>query len=562
MNVYTIPLNAIEPAAFPLVGGKAFNLHRLFNAGLPVPGGFAITSVSMLDFFTENCLQEEVDAYLAAPSEEALEQLRASVMRSDFPESLHQDLLARWQMLAGKRFACRSSAVHEDGGAASYAGHYESWLNLTTFDQLLEATKLCWVSFYAGLLHQAYGASDLEPYGMGVVAQEMIVPLASGVMFTCIETEQGDKVGIESVFGMGEGLVSGIFQPDQFVLSRENGQTDFAKIAEKFAMFFPNLTPGTHLLYGDTVEVGGAAHQVIRESGFSNTLGVFLNEEWLLRESLTETQRVQLWQIALRAEQFFGHPQDMEWAVDAHSGTVYVVQSRPITSIVWWELQAEEGTDSNLMGDVASRGIATGKVRILNPEDSGETLQQGEILVTYQTFPKWYFAMARSAAVVTQTGGILSHAAIVSRELGKPCLTGVRNATTTLHTGDVITVDAEKGLILLSQNGQQSEGGQEVEPDLCNHWAFPGDSQEHPEQIATIDKAMLLHWVLMNSLLEDNLPVTAKAMTAIWLAPYQNLTYVAHPTLLDSDWDCQNASWSQSFQTLLETIDSYVRGNE
>jgi pyruvate,water dikinase len=318
-------------------------------------------------------------------------------------------------------------------------------------------------------------------------------------MFTRIESSLGIGVGIEAVYGLGEGLVSGLLQPDRYFLEPAKGDLVHSKIASKPIMLYPNPSD-QKLVYGDAIMIGGDEHVVIRDEKFSHTLGVMVNEAWQEQETLSPEQLAQLFYWAQYVEKAFAAPQDIEWAITAE-GQIYLLQTRPITVPAWWNIEQNSGMDAKdiLCGNSASPGVARGRVRILSTEDSGSELQDGEVLVTFQTYPKWFFAMSRSAAIVTQVGGILCHAAIVARELGKPCVTGVFDVMECFKNGDMIEVDGTRGQVFASQEAHpEEELPTPVSWPSDSYWDVPGD-ETAPMKKEMLNPIAVLHWTLMET---------------------------------------------------------------
>lgn len=502
---YTFALEEIPLHRPAEVGGKAHNLGRLVACGAPVPPGFVVSTAAWQEYTLLPGVNQTLKTFYRAPDEQNYKLLRASILNSPLPIDIEEELHRRWEMFQGRAFVCRSSAVHEDGSQHSYAGHYATWLNLSDFAQLVRAVKLCWASLFATGKDTYQADTSLESSGMAVVVQQMVIPKSSGVMFSQVESPLGSGIGIEAVYGLGEGLVSGLFQPDRYLLDSRNGEPKFKQIPLKPAMLFPNLA-GRRLSYGDVIIASGDTHHVIREEKFSRTLAVLLHESWHEREILMAAEQAQLYGWATRLEKSFGAPQDIEWAIDENN-QIHILQSRPITAPVWWNLQEQsvEDPQDEFSGNSASTGIASGPVHILNAEDSAQDFREGEVLVTFQTFPKWFFAMSRAAAIVTQTGGMLCHAAIVARELGKPCVTGVPNILERCKNGMLITVDGTRGKVRLKSQSPPDETAEPSQAifDEQEYWDIPGDSVQSSAS-KHINTIAALHWTLMNTGLDDD----------------------------------------------------------
>lgn len=404
------PLQTITPADQALVGGKAAGLAELIRAGLPIPPGFVITT--------------DAQPAPAAP----------------MPGTLSTEILQHLTGAADQRYAVRSSAAHEDGADHSYAGHYATFLNVRPADVPAAVTR-CWASLSA--VEGAYAATSDR---MAVVVQQMARPEASGVAFSSVERPNGEPaIGIEAVYGLGEALVSGLLRPQRFTLDRTGGRLLGATLTRQPMMLHPGLD-GPERLYGDTVDFHGHTLQVIREQRGSRTLAVTLPPALATARCLPQAALAALHQALMQAERHFGQPVDAEWVWTGEA--LLFVQARPVTAAVPWpdHQDAPRSQSGLLQGIGAAPGQASGPARHLNPDDSGETLQPGEVLLAYQTFPKWFFAMRRAAAVVTETGGMLSHAAIVARELGVPCVVGTQDPPD-WPDGTVLHIDANTGTV-------------------------------------------------------------------------------------------------------------------
>ncbi len=519
---YSRRLSDLREGDLERVGGKALNLGLLVARGLPAVDGFVVQTNAWSVFAQQAGLEEDLPSRAGGYTQAQHERLCRKVLSSPFPADLTEELSERWALLGGRPFVCRSSAVCEDGPARSYAGHYESWLNLRDFEQLIRAVKLCWCSLYEP--HgSAYGGAAGQSDGMAVVVQPLVIPMVSGVLFTGVRSESGPAVGVEAVYGLGEGLVAGILRPDRYLLDWRSGEVIHREIVPQVVMLYPNLTEH-QFLYGDPITVGGETHQVFRQEPFSRTLGVMLNRSWYERGTLTAKDLGQLWASARRAEETFGAPQDVEWVIDDRR-ELLILQTRPITAAVDWVYRKSDDGRQALCGIAASSGEATGPVQILHPGDSGEKLREGGVLVAFQTYPQWFFGMARAAAVVTEVGGILSHAAIVARELHKPCVVGATQATRRLKDGALIHVDGSRGLVSVVQTpspgGEPSTGDRT--PALDSRPVAVGCPEREPIRINGV---VLLHQVMMEHRVGEHPEQTAERVLRERIEPGRPVTYV------------------------------------
>lgn len=414
-----------------LAGGKGANLGELVSFGMPVPPGFVLTADAFQQFILTSGMRQIILQRLAAldvDDTEALKLTSAALQEqmrgAAIPTELRQAVGQAYRELAGRCkldqpfVAVRSSATAEDMPGASFAGMNETFLNIRGEEALLEAIRDCWVSLYGArvLFYRRKQGIPEEEISIAVVVQAMIAAEAAGVMFT-VNPASGDRstVVIEGAFGLGDTVVSGAVSPDHWEVSKDTLELTRERIAEK------------HILaYRD-----GEGRNQRRE--LSSAEGS--------RPSLTQAVVRQIAELGRRIEEHYHSPQDIEWAME--SGQVYIVQSRPVTA-----LGGDAGGDEVLVrGLAASPGIAAGAARLLQSLEESEMLQPGEVLVTRKTEPDWAPLMKRASAIVTDEGGMTAHAAIVSRELGIPCVVGTQDGTRRIANGTVVTVDAREGVV-------------------------------------------------------------------------------------------------------------------
>ncbi|HEX6310062.1 MAG TPA: phosphoenolpyruvate synthase [Acidimicrobiia bacterium] len=420
----------------PEAGGKGANLGELARAGFPVPPGFVITAAAYRHAMEEGGVRDEVRDLVAnadTDDPEALrdvsERLQQLVHKAGMPRGLRGVILEAYRRLRDDKpgmdralVAVRSSAVDEDTAGTSFAGMHQTFTDVCGDELLLDRVVDCWASM-AGQRALAYRRSQAIPGepAIAVVVQRMIDSERSGVVFSADPTT-GDRsrIVIEGALGLGEVVVGGLVEPDTYVVAKD----------------------GLRLV---DVRVG---HQdfAIRRRPTGGDEQVELTTEDADRRILTDEEALELARLAIRVEEHYGEPQDMEWAIA--DDTIWLVQSRPITT-----LEGAGGADSNgtgemlLSGLAASPGMAAGPVRVLHTVDDGAQLRTGEILVAPMTTPDWVPTMRRAAALVTDGGGVTCHAAIASRELGVPCVVGTHDATEQLEDGRLVTVDGAKGMV-------------------------------------------------------------------------------------------------------------------
>ena len=433
-------------ADVPEAGGKGANLGELSSAGFPVPPGFVVTASAFLHAMEAGGARAPLVAAFAAArtvAEEptalnaAGEQLRALVRDCPLPDDLRAEVLAAYHRLGTDvPVAVRSSAPAEDTAGTSFAGMHETYAGVVGDDQVLRRLRDCWTSLYKdrAIAYRSVQGLTEEP-SVAVVVQQLVDSERSGVMFTA-DPSTGDlsRIVIEGALGLGEVVVSGAVEPDTYVVAKKGPSLVSARVG--------------HQIYA-LMSTHGVVQRVELEDARADA------------RVLTDDEILGVARLGLGVEAHYGAPQDIEWAIAG--GATYLVQSRPITTLAD---PAGASTDAAtpvpataaapvadsgrqlLRGLAASPGVASGVVRVLHTPSEGRTLLAGEILVAPMTNPDWVPTIRRAAAVVTDGGGMTCHAAIVSRELGVPCVVGARTATTTLRTGEVVTVDGASGIVV------------------------------------------------------------------------------------------------------------------
>jgi len=426
---------SLSRADVAYAGGKGANLGELSAAGFPVPPGFVIGAPAYASFCTDGGLRERIEARLSgvdvedtAALEGAAVEVRAIIESEPVPEWLLAAIRAAYGRLAEDdpqtAVAVRSSATAEDTESASFAGMNETILNVHGVDAVLDAVRRCWSSLFGArtIYYRAkrgFGQADMD---IAVVVQRQVEATRAGVMFTIDPASgQTDRLVIEGAFGLGESVVSGSVSPDRYVVGKDRLTIERREVRRKELAI-------------EALAGGGTA---TRELGDQEAEQPVLSDE--------EVKRIA--ELGLRIEGHYEAPQDTEWAIDK-SGAVWMLQSRPVTATGGESLKprAERGVEL-VRGLGAAPGIASGPARIVASLGRADSLAEGEVLVTHMTAPDWVPLMRRAAAIVTDSGGMTCHAAIVSRELGIPCVVGTAEATKVLRDGELITVDATRGVI-------------------------------------------------------------------------------------------------------------------
>jgi len=419
----TVPLSEVGSPDVLLVGGKGANLGELLRSGFPVPSGFVVTAEAYRQVVDESGIRQRLAditeaAATADPGEltELAHTARGLLREVNVPDDLVAEVTRMYaEHCAGARVAVRSSATAEDTAETSFAGMNESFTNVTDID-LLDRLVDCWVSLFGERVVSYRAERGLvdEP-AIAVVVQQMVSSDRSGVMFTA-DPARPEQVMIEAAFGLGEVVVSGAVEPDTYRVDRESAGVREVRIGHKAA----RIVSGPD----------GDRHEVVEGS-----------DAW--KRVLSDEEIHAVASIGLDIEQHYGVPQDIEWSyVDDR---LFIVQSRPITTL---DLDDAEDDEPVLRGLGVGNRTASGTVRILASPTDGHLLVDGDVLVAEMTSPDWVPTMRRASALITDAGGSTCHAAIVSRELGLPAVVGTRSATTELRDGDVVTVDARRGVVL------------------------------------------------------------------------------------------------------------------
>ncbi|CAN3127415.1 phosphoenolpyruvate synthase [Mycobacterium sp. smrl_JER01] len=432
-DISTLTIRDAEEA-----GGKGANLGELVAAKLPVPPGFVLLRSCYLDSMRHG----GVDTELAALHREALDsvadnskltelcgRMQGLVHKAGMGDAIRRLTLPAYHALGPDAVvAVRSSATGEDGADASFAGMNATITNVCGDDALVDAVIRCWMSLFSPRV-VTYRASRgfFGAPAMAVVVQQMVASDKAGVAFTADpSTGARDRVVIEAAYGLGEVVVSGEVEPDTYIVSKET-------------------------LQPLDIRLGRKNFKIVRgPDGHDAT--VHLDDAQAESRVLADDELRAIAQLAIAMEKHSGCPQDTEWAISA--GRTILVQARPITTLGHTAppTTAERSTATEHVvlarGLAAAPGIATGQVRVLATPDEGQRLQAGEILVAQMTNPDWLPTIRRAAALVTDTGGMTCHAAIVARELGVPCIVGARTATRDLHDGTTVTVDGARGEVV------------------------------------------------------------------------------------------------------------------
>ena len=422
------------------VGGKGANLGEMTRAGLPVPRGFVIGVDAYARFRLDAGIGPALDRELAtlnvddsAALQAASARLRAIVEGAATPPALAERIEAAYHELCGAAeqdclVAVRSSATAEDTAEFSFAGMFESFLNVSGGEELVKRVRSCWAStFHARVLYYRIRNGMAAEMPVAVIVQRMIQSEKAGVLFTVDPaTRNPDLMVVEAAWGLGEVVVLGQVTPDHYVLDKKSLEIRSRAVNRKEFM-------------------------LARTDAGATTRIELASDPRADAAVLGDAELRALGELGRETEAHYGAAQDIEFA--EAGGTIYLTQTRPITTLGTGQgaqtpnASAASASSPLLQGLGASPGIASGQVRVLSSPSSSAELRDGEVLVAPMTSPDWVPLMRRAVAVVTDSGGMTSHAAIVSRELGIPCVVGTREGTRRLTTGQVVTVDGKAGTI-------------------------------------------------------------------------------------------------------------------
>ena len=415
-----------------LVGGKGANLGEMTNAGIPVPPGFIVTADVYFNFLRQTKLidrirepLEHIDVNDSKKLQRAAAQVRQIISDAPMPPDIAKEIEQAYIKMGRGLVAVRSSATAEDLPEASFAGQQRTFLNVQGEKEVVVAVHGCWASLFEAraIFYRVEQGFDHFKVGIAVPVQRMVQSEASGVMFTLEPvTSDRSKITIEAVLGLGETIVSGDVTPDHYTVDK-----DELKITDK--------------------EIARQEWKLIKKDGLAgkeDNIKVDLTPEEQAQQKITDADIIFLAEIGKRLEDHYQFPQDIEWAKE--NGEIFIVQTRPVTTIrEVAEVTREISAPVLLSGAPASPGIAAGPVKLVTDPSQIDKVLDGDILVAEMTTPDFVPAMKRAVAIVTDRGGRTAHAAIVSREMGIPCIVGTGDAMATLKDGQIITVDGSSG---------------------------------------------------------------------------------------------------------------------
>ncbi|MBD3312035.1 phosphoenolpyruvate synthase [archaeon] len=457
--------NELDKSSISVAGGKGANLGVLTEAGFPVPPGFVVTAQAYEEFIKTTGVDKEIYELLSKldyNDNEALQKasknIKVIITSEEIPDNMKEEITEAYnKLLIGNKFdglndktlelvnankkkepfvAVRSSATAEDLPEASFAGQQETFLNVKGAERVIESVKNCWASLFTprAIYYRHKNDFPHDKVLIAVIVQKMIDSEKSGVAFSIHpSTGNKDEIVIEAGWGLGEFVVKGVINPDNYIVDKNTFKIKKKLVKKQTKMLTRDPLKGVNI----EVEIPDQKQE---------------------KQVLDDEQIITLAKVMDKIEKHYDFAQDVEWA--SENNRLYIVQSRPVT---FFGEEKKEGTadESEPAGEVlvkglsASPGRTVGKVVIIKDESELDKVKKGDVLVTSMTDPDMVPAMERAGAIVTNEGGLTSHAAIVSRELGVPCIVGTEKATQVLTDGMRVTVDASSGVV--------REGGEEIE---------------------------------------------------------------------------------------------------
>lgn len=446
--------NQINNKDVPKVGGKNASLGEMYSKltkkGVAVPNGFAVTADAYDYFITTTGVKKQIrqilkglDTHNIRDLQTKAKAVRQAIVKAEFPDDLKKDIVIAYEKLS-KEFArknvdvaVRSSATAEDLPDASFAGQQDTYLNVEGAEELLDSCKRCMASLFTdrAISYRTDKGFNHFKVKLSITVQKMVRSdkATSGVMFS-IDTESGfrDAVLINAIYGLGEYIVQGMVNPDEYYV------------------FKPTLAKGYNAIISR--RLGEKKKKLIYKSDAqTNMKSMLVSREDQNRFALTDKEVHQLAKWAVQIEDHYKKPMDMEWAKDGDSGKLYIVQARPETvrsqddpnTLIEYKIK-ERGKVLTFGASVGNK-IGQGKAHIIRDVKDIHKFKPGEVLITEMTDPDWEPIMKIASAIVTNSGGRTCHAAIISRELGIPCVVGTKNSTSKIKNGQNVTVSCAEG---------------------------------------------------------------------------------------------------------------------
>ncbi|MDR0901095.1 MAG: phosphoenolpyruvate synthase [Methanobrevibacter sp.] len=445
--MYVAKFENIKKEDVGIAGGKGANLGELTQAGIPVPPGFVVTAETYNKFMNNTGIFDKIMNMLSKIDindtkdlQKTAEKIKQVIVDTPIPEDISALIVEAYNELCQRvgeenaLVAIRSSATAEDLPEASFAGQQDTFLNIHGTANVVKYVQKCWASLFEAraIFYREENNFDHSKVYIAVVVQEMVESEKAGVMFT-VNPSTGENIAlIEGSWGLGEAVVSGSVTPDTYYVNKEDNTIQEVIINDKKVMFkkLPN---------GETEQI--EVPKSLRK-----------------KRVLSDDELIELTEMGKRIQKHYDAPQDTEWAF--HDNKLYMLQSRPITTLDEGAIAMANGdaSSNNNSGNLedkkiivkglgASPGMASGTVKIIHEIDELDKIKDGDIMVTTMTTPDMVPAMKRSNGIITDEGGVTCHAAIISRELGIPCVVGTGDVTETLKDNMEVTLDGKKGIV-------------------------------------------------------------------------------------------------------------------
>ncbi len=457
MSKYVVWFKDLNPDSLPIGGGKAVNLGIMYTLGMPVPNGFCVTAQTYKEFIEKTKIKAQITVLLQGLDIEETDKLQQTasqiqklIISAPVPEEIVEEIIDNYELLGadekkaqeivagGETFvAVRSSATAEDMPGHSFAGQMATFLNVKGRENVVKAVRACWASLFTAraIYYREKNHFEHLKVLISVIVQRMVNADRSGVLFTVNPaTNHAGEIVIEAVYGLGEMIVGGEVNPNYYLVDKKTRAIKKIEVRRQ--------------------EVG-----LFRTKEGSNEK-LEIPKEQQERQVLDEKLIKELARLGTKLEQHYQKPQDIEFAVE--KGSLYLVQTRAVTTLKPEGQRekpglAEEEGKILLKGETASAGVYAGPVKIVLRMDELSKIQKGDILVTTMTTPDFVPAMQKAGAIITDHGGLTSHAAIVSREMGIPCLVGTDHATEMLKDNQIVTVHASRGIVYAGRMDLKAE---------------------------------------------------------------------------------------------------------
>ncbi len=447
---YVVWFKNLNKDSIAVAGGKGANLGEMINVGLPVPNGFCVSAQTYKKFIEVTGLKDKIEGLIKQINVDDTEQLQKIAKQiqdlinsTEIPEDIAEEIMDNYELLGAGRdahdlvnakevfVAIRSSATAEDLPSASFAGQQATYLNVKGKEKVVAAVRACWASLFTAraVYYREKNKFEHSKVLISAIVQKMVNSDKAGIMFTVNPSTNNEKeIVIEGVYGLGETIVSGQVNPDTYIVDKQTKEIKETRIKKQEWGLFRD------------------------ENGDNVQLNIPKDEQE--RQVVPDSAVKELARLGKKIDEHYGKPMDIEWAMEKDQ--VFIVQARPVTTLnkggIAEEKVEKEGEEKStgkiiIKGETASRGIYSGRVRLIKDASELNKIQKGDILVTKMTTPDMVPAMQKAGAIITDEGGMTCHAAIVSREMGIPCIVGTEHATEILKGGQEITVNATHGIV-------------------------------------------------------------------------------------------------------------------